>query len=100
MSKYPTIYQGNPLPLTNGMTMTDAVTAVNDSIGTYIGNSSVPCDLDKIKTVQDLITVLKLTGVELYMKDCDEAHKYATKEWIKDNAVKATELGKTLNKGE
>lgn len=59
---------------------------------------SIPCDFDKVKTVKDIIKVLKLMGFE-HMENTEEAHKFATNEWLKKNAREVSPLGKALNEG-
>ena len=62
-----------------------------------IDTGKVPVDLDKVKTAEDLLAILRIIGVQFKLPDTKEAHKYATKEWLKENASRVSPLGKAIN---
>lgn len=99
---HPITVSSTSLPLFNGtpLTVNSCGSLVISHNSRPISDFSVPLDFNKIKTFEDLKNVLKLLPIELELLNCEEAYKYASNEWIRENAAIASELGKVLNKGE
>ena len=76
-----------------GMSLEEAIVNAANMIGT----NEMPVDLDKLKSFDDLMAVLKMSGVQISIPEGKEGFKYATNEFRKENAHKYTVLGHVLN---